>query len=67
MSNEMLLTIPEVAQRLAISRRTAAELVRLGELPSVVIARRCRRVPASALEHYIESRLNGERGQEAER
>jgi excisionase family DNA binding protein len=49
---ERLLTIPEVADRLAVSRAFVYELVAAGEIPAVSIGR-ARRVPESELDGYV--------------
>lgn len=57
---ERLLKIPEVAERLQVSRAFVYELVAGGALPAVSIGR-ARRVPESELDGYIR-RLVAERG-----
>ena len=47
-----LLTIPEAAQRLRISRSKAYELIASGELEVVHIGRSCR-VPAGAISDFV--------------
>ena len=49
---EPLLTIPEVASRLSISRARAYELVRRGSLPAVHLGRQVR-VDARSLEAFL--------------
>ncbi len=58
MNDQALLTVVEVARRLHVSHRTVREMLRNGELTSLVVGRRCRRVPVSAVERYIEARLS---------
>jgi excisionase family DNA binding protein len=48
------ITVRHAAKRLGVSPSTAYRLVAAGEIPSVVIHGR-RRVPQSALVHWIES------------
>jgi excisionase family DNA binding protein len=52
-----LYTVAEVAQTLRIGRSTAYELIQTGRLSSVTIGR-SRRVPARAVDDYVE-RLEG--------
>ncbi|RVX46260.1 excisionase family DNA binding protein [Nonomuraea polychroma] len=48
-----LLTVPEAMAALKISRWTLYNLIRSGELGSVIVGERCRRIPASALDAYV--------------
>jgi excisionase family DNA binding protein len=48
-----LLTVPEAMAVLKISRWTLYNLIRSGELTSVLIGTRCRRIPSSALDAYV--------------
>ena len=57
--SKILLTITEVAHRLGLGRSFVYELVMKGEVPSIKIGR-ARRVPAAALERFVETRLNRE-------
>lgn len=57
MSERLLYPMEEVAKRLSIGRSYAYELVASGELESVKVGR-LRRVPAAALDAYVE-RLRG--------
>ena len=50
---EQLLTVPDVAARLAISRTGVYDLFRAGVLPSVAVGSR-RRVKTSDLDAYID-------------
>jgi len=60
-SNEKVVyTIPEVMQRLQISRWMVYELIHKRELESIVIGRRTRRVPVEALDAYVARRLEEE-------
>jgi excisionase family DNA binding protein len=52
--NPDLLTVPEAMARLKVSRWTLYNLIRSGELASVLIAKRCRRIPAQALSAYVD-------------
>ena len=52
-----LLTVEEAAERLSVGRTTAFNLVASGELASVKVGR-LRRVPAQAVERYIDSLMN---------
>jgi excisionase family DNA binding protein len=57
-----LLTIPEVAERMRVGRRTVERLVAAGEIRSVLIRRR-RFVQETELERYV--RLAERRGRVA--
>jgi len=48
-----MLTVPEVMAKLKVSRWTVYKLIRSGELDSVLVGDRCRRIPQSALEAYV--------------
>ncbi|MEU6415679.1 helix-turn-helix domain-containing protein [Microbispora sp. NPDC046933] len=48
-----MLTVPEVMAVLKVSRWTVYNLFRSGELRSVVVGVRSRRVPRAALEEYV--------------
>ncbi len=52
MTVRILLTIPETAAALGVSRSVVYELLLAGALPSVKIGR-SRRVPVSALHEYV--------------
>jgi excisionase family DNA binding protein len=54
-SDRLLLTMREVADRLAVGRSTVYELAARGELEVVHIGR-CARVPVDALEAFVERR-----------
>lgn len=56
----LLLRIPEVAAELRLARSSVYQLIQTGELPVVRIGRAVR-VPRSALESWVERRLNGQR------
>ncbi|GHI07246.1 excisionase [Streptomyces cellostaticus] len=51
-----LLKVPEVMARLKYSRSKVYDLIREKRLASITEGR-CRRIPASALEAYIRTRL----------
>jgi excisionase family DNA binding protein len=55
----LLLTLEEAARRLSVGRTTLYELAAQGRLQTVTIGR-CRRVPVSALESFV-NRLMSER------
>jgi excisionase family DNA binding protein len=55
-SYRLLLTIPEAAQVLGVSRSILYQLVRAGEVATIKIGR-SRRVPIVALEQYVRARL----------
>jgi len=62
---ENLLTVKNVAKRLAIGRTTVYELIANGGLRTIKIGR-CRRIPESALEEWIARQvgvLGGQGGQ----
>ncbi len=52
--NKLLLTVPEAMELLKVSRWTLYNLIRSGQLPSVLVGERCRRIPLSALNAYVE-------------
>jgi excisionase family DNA binding protein len=52
MSTE-LLTVPEAMAALKVSRWTLYNLIRSGEITSVLVGTRCRRIPSSALDAYV--------------
>ncbi|GAA1311744.1 hypothetical protein Psi02_72350 [Planotetraspora silvatica] len=54
-----LLTVPEGMAALKVSRWTVYCLIRSGELPSVVVNVRCRRIPALALDAYVTQLCEG--------
>jgi excisionase family DNA binding protein len=59
-SQKVVYTIPEVMERLQISRWMVYELIHKRELESIVIGRRMRRVPVDALEDYLVRRREEE-------
>ncbi|MEO3797035.1 helix-turn-helix domain-containing protein [Nonomuraea sp. B10E15] len=48
-----LLTVPQAMAALKVSRWTLYNLIRSGELNSIVVGVRCRRIPAEALNDYV--------------
>jgi excisionase family DNA binding protein len=55
-TQESLLTVKEVAGRLAIGRTTVYDLIARGEIPAIRIGR-ARRIPSSALDRFIADRM----------
>jgi excisionase family DNA binding protein len=49
--DQLLMTVPEAAKRLSLSRSTVYELIRRGELTAVKVGG-ARRIPAVALERF---------------
>jgi excisionase family DNA binding protein len=56
---DRLLRIPEVCERLNHGRTRTYELIRSGQLPSVVVGPRARRVRESDLQRFIDSLDDG--------
>jgi excisionase family DNA binding protein len=56
---KLLVTANEAAAQLGLSRSKVYELLRAGSLVSVRIGT-CRRIPASALQDYIASLVDGD-------
>lgn len=48
-----LLTVKESAEALAIGRSHAYHLVLTGQIESVVVGVRCRRIPVTAIDDYL--------------
>ncbi|MFC5828730.1 helix-turn-helix domain-containing protein [Nonomuraea insulae] len=48
-----LLTVPQAMAVLKISRWTLYNLIRSGELASIIVGVRCRRIPATAINDYV--------------
>ena len=48
-----LLTVPQAMAVLKVSRWTLYNLIRSGELASITVGIRCRRIPAAALNDYV--------------
>jgi excisionase family DNA binding protein len=59
MPTDRLYTIPEVCERLRHGRTRTYELIRSGQLPSVVVGPRARRVRESDLQAFIASLDDG--------
>jgi excisionase family DNA binding protein len=51
--NDHMLTVPEAMARLKVSRWTLYNLIRSGDLASVIVSKRCRRIPSDALNAYV--------------
>ena len=60
MSDEILLTVPEVMARLRVGRHTVYQLIRANRLASVSIGR-SRRVPAAAVDRLVAELVEGGR------
>ena len=60
-SERLLLTIPEVADRLGLGRSFIYQLVMKGEIPSIKIGR-ARRVPSKGLEDFVAARIGDSDG-----
>ena len=56
--DQLLLTVPETAKLLRISRNLAYELVARGELPAVRLGRVIR-VPRGALDDWVKASASG--------
>lgn len=62
-----LLTVKQAAQRLAIGRSLLYQLIQRGEIRSVVIGRRARRISVTALDEWIEQQqAEAQSGQDLE-
>ncbi len=57
MSEQLLLTVPQAADRLAVSRSMLYQLMASGALPSVHVGR-SRRIPADALAAFVQELRN---------
>jgi excisionase family DNA binding protein len=53
MNTDDMLTVPDAMAKLRVSRWTLYKLIRSGELSSVLVSERCRRIPESALKDYV--------------
>jgi excisionase family DNA binding protein len=58
MTEQRLLTVPEAASRLGVSRSTGWQLAQQGKIPVIHIGRSVR-VPADALDQWIKERTQG--------
>lgn len=58
--HSLLVDIDEAAALLSTGRRTVELLLSRGELPSLLISRRCRRIRRADIEAFIASRLDSE-------
>jgi len=58
MTEALLLTIAEAARAMSCSTRLVEKLIASGDLRSLRLSRRARRVPRAAIVDYIESRLD---------
>lgn len=59
-AEKVVYTIPEVMERLQVSRWTVYELIHKRELDSIRIGKKIRRVPVDALDDYIARRREEE-------
>jgi excisionase family DNA binding protein len=59
-AEKVVYTIPEVMERLQISRWMVYELIHKRELDSIQIGKKIRRVPVDALDDYIARRREEE-------
>ncbi|GGO77966.1 helix-turn-helix domain-containing protein [Nonomuraea cavernae] len=48
-----LMTVPEAMAVLKVSRWTLYNLIRSGDIASILVGTRCRRIPVSALDTYV--------------
>ena len=53
MGRRALATRQFAARKLHVSMSTVDRMIRRGELPSVMVSRRCRRIPAEALDALL--------------
>ena len=56
MDGKLLYSVNEAAERLGLGRTLTYELVLSGAIKSISVGR-CRRVPAQALEEFVQKRL----------
>lgn len=54
MTDAQCLTIEECAKHLKVSRLTVARLVKRGDIESMLIGKRLRRIKSTALEAYMD-------------
>jgi len=53
----MLLNVAAAAHELGVSRSKMFELIKSGEIPSLLVGPKIRRVPRAALEEYVARKL----------
>jgi excisionase family DNA binding protein len=53
MTNEKMLTVKEVSERLRVSYNTVVQLIRDGEIQNVVKVRNQYRIPESSFNEYL--------------
>jgi len=53
MTEEKMLTIEEVSERLRVSRNTVMQLIKDGEIQNVVKVKRQYRIPESSFNEYL--------------
>jgi len=63
--SKLTLTVPEVAALLGISRGTAYEAIRLGQIPSLRFGRRVV-IPKAALQRLLDGEQEGTQGEHEE-
>jgi len=63
--SKLTLTVPEVAALLGISRGTAYEAIRLGQIPSLRFGRRVV-IPKAALQRLLDGEQEGTHGEHEE-
>lgn len=51
-----LLDVTDVIERLGVSRQTVYNLLNSGEIPSMIVGKRRRKISAVALQEYLERR-----------
>ena len=56
-SHTRLLKVDEAAERLRVSRMSLYRLLDRGELPSLHVGQRARRIPEDAVERYIAAQI----------
>ena len=61
MTDQLLITVPEAAQRLGIGRTRAWEMTQRGEMPGVVRIGRSVRVSVAALRAWIDAQTREQR------
>jgi len=63
--SKLLLTVPEVMEALGIGRTFTYSLINRGDLESIKVGR-CRRIPTTSVERFVESLRNQEDNQACE-